>query len=162
MTVSPPLFGRLASASLPFLDRLAALGRDLSRLVRAGSPDTDPSQTDEWLRAAEAALAAGRHDEAAALYRRVLGRRDGDAPSLRGLREASLAAGRFAEGIDAQQRLLAVVAPAERPAEAETLARVHYQRALADLDAGRPIAALPHLRSALRASRVCRGITFVL
>ena len=138
----------------PFLRaRLVALRRELGRVLRTPHPDTDPRQTEEWLRAADLARANGQHDAALDLYRRVLQRRGSDLSALRGLRETAVAAGLFQGAIEAQQRLLAAAAPAERAEEAELLASLHYGWARSDLDHGRPEAAIPHLKSALRAAR---------
>jgi tetratricopeptide (TPR) repeat protein len=137
-----------------FFDRLTSLWRELGR--RFGGPhrvDADPRQTDEWLRAADTAHAEGRHAQALDLYHRVLDRRRSDLGALRGLREAALAAGRFPEAVDAQQRVLAAASPAERGREADLLAGLHYERARSELDQGRPEAAVAHLRTALRTAR---------
>jgi lipopolysaccharide biosynthesis regulator YciM len=136
------------------LDRLTTLRRELGRLL--GTPatvDTDPRQTEEWSRAADAARAEGRHGAALDLYRRVLRRRPTDRAALQGLRETAQAAGQFQDAVDAQQRLLAAAPPGERAGEAERLASLHYEWARAELDRGRPEAAIPRLRSALRSAR---------
>ncbi len=136
------------------LDRFTSLRRELGRLLRSShQADADPRQTDEWLRAADAAHTEGRHDVALDLYRRVLRRRGADRGALLGLREAALAAGRFPEAVDAQQRVLAAAPLAARAAEAELLASLHYEQARSELDHGRPEAAIPHLRNALRTAR---------
>jgi lipopolysaccharide biosynthesis regulator YciM len=135
----------------PLLDRLASFGRDLGRFF--APRHVDPSRADERIHAAEAARQAGRHGEAVDLYRRVIGRRSADPAALGGLREAALAAGRFPEAVEAQQRLLAGAAPAARAGEADRLASIQYEWARAELDGGRPEAAIPPLKGALRAVR---------
>lgn len=87
------------------------------------------------------------------LGRRVTQRRGADPVALCGLRDAALAAGRFPEAVEAQQRLLATAAPAARDGEAELLARIHCEWARTELDGGRPAAAISRLKSALRTVR---------
>jgi lipopolysaccharide biosynthesis regulator YciM len=136
------------------LDRLTSLRRELGRLLGTPAPvDTDPRETEGWLAAAGAARAEGRSGAALELYRRVLRRRATDRAALEGLRDTCLAAGHFQDAVDAQQRLLAAASPGERAEEAERLASLHYEWARADLDQGRPAAAIPRLRSALRTAR---------
>ncbi|MGH7335543.1 MAG: tetratricopeptide repeat protein [Candidatus Rokuibacteriota bacterium] len=142
----------MASATL--VDLLASLGRDLGRLLstsRGGGVDSQQIQS--WLAEAEAVHQAGRLDEAMALYQRVLGERSAHPVALRGVREVARAAGRAAEAIDAQQRLVSATVSHERAAEAQRLATLHYEQAWEDLRAGRPAAAVPHLKSALRWAR---------
>ena len=135
------------------LDLLTSLGRDLSRLFGGSHPEVDSEEVRSRLAEAEAARLAGRLDEALALYRRVLDDRSLHPAALRGLREAALAAGRGAEAISAQQRLVSAAPPHERAAEAQRLASLHYERANDDLQSGRPGAAIPHLKNALRWAR---------
>lgn len=148
----------MASAAL--LDLLTSLGRDLGRLFgvsrRGGGSrrgGIDSQQVQSWLAEAEAAGQAGRLDEAMTLYRRVLGERAAHPVALRGLREAALAAGQSAEAINAQQRLVNAAPSHERAAEAQRLATLHYAQASEDLECGRPAAAIPHLKNALRWAR---------
>ena len=142
----------MVSAAL--LDRLASFGRDLGRLLGAPrASDTDPRQTDDWLRAADAARDQGRYEPALDLYRQVLGRRGADPAALRGLRAAAQALGRFQVAVEAQQRVLGATAPDARAREAEVLASLHHEWAQAEMDRGRRDAAMGHLRNALRAAK---------
>jgi lipopolysaccharide biosynthesis regulator YciM len=138
----------------PLFGLLTSLGRDLGRLF--GAPrrgGSDSQEVQSWLAEADAARLAGRLDAAMTLYRRVLDERGPHAVALRGLREAALAAGRAEEAINAQQRLVSTAPSHERPAEAQRLASLHYEQANEDLQGGRPAAAIPHLKSALRWAR---------
>ena len=113
----------------------------------------DSQQVQSWLAEAEAASQAGQLDEAMALYRRVLGERSTHLVALRGLREVALVSGRPAEAISVQQRLISAVPSHERAPEAQRLAILHYEQASEELGRGRPAAAVPHLRTALRWAR---------
>jgi lipopolysaccharide biosynthesis regulator YciM len=86
------------------------------------------------------------------LGRRFSASRHSDPAALRGRRDALLAEGRRFEAIEAQQRILAVATSPERAGEAERLACITCEWARAEIDAGRPAAAIPPLRSALRAA----------
>lgn len=142
----------MASAAL--FDLLTSLGRDLGRLF--GAPrrgEIDSQQVQSWLAEAETMLQAGRPEEAMALYRRILGERGTHPVALRGLREAALVAGRSEEAINTQQRLVSAAPAHERAAEAQHLATLYYEQARGELQSGRPAAAIPHLKNALRWAR---------
>ncbi|HEY3067567.1 MAG TPA: tetratricopeptide repeat protein [Methylomirabilota bacterium] len=112
----------------------------------------DP-ETAALLRRADDARRAGRRDEAAALYRDVLRRRRGDVAALRGLRDALVETRQWREALAIQQRLLAVVSPAERARENEALAVVHYEGGRAALVDGRVATAIAEFKNAVRADR---------
>jgi lipopolysaccharide biosynthesis regulator YciM len=136
--------------SASFLDLLASLGRFLGSPRR---PEADSPEVQEWLREADAARQDGRPDEASALYRRVLGDRGSHPQALRGLREVATSAGRYQDAISLQQRVLAALPVDDRAAETQLLATLCYEAAQGDLAEGRPAAAIPRLKQALRCAR---------
>lgn len=144
--------------SLPSLIRslrlLAAAGRVLARTVGppAPPPPADP-EIAGLLRQAEEARRKGQVEEAGRYYRLALGRRPHHPGGLRGLRDLAVAAGRWAEALPVAERTLAAAEPAERPADAACLAGVRYELGRAELAAGRPAAAVAHLKQALRHER---------
>src|SRR5207244_2033336 len=77
-------------------------------------------------RAAEVSR-AGRSQESGTLYRQILQTRKSHLGALRGLRDLAAAAGRWAEALDLEQRIVGAVAPAERSPETEWLAVIHYE-----------------------------------
>jgi lipopolysaccharide biosynthesis regulator YciM len=135
---------------------LLSLGFDLKRLLdrrRASAPDTDDPETAALLARAAEVRRAGRHQEAATLYRQILQTRKNHLGALRGLRDRAADAGQWAEALELQERIVSAVAPAERPAETEWLAVIHYELGRAELAHSRPASALSHLRNAVRADR---------
>lgn len=136
------------------LRALAGLGRLVARVVGAAplAPTEDP-EIARLVRTGDEAYAAGRREEARRAYGAALERRSADPGGLRGLRALAMDAGAWREALALQERLLAVVAAAERPAEQGLLAAIHYELGRADQAAGRPAAALAHFRNALRADR---------
>lgn len=136
--------------SAPFLDLLASLGRMLGTSRR---PEADSPEIQQWLREAEAARHGGRPDEASALYRRVLAERGSHPEALRGLRQVAASAGRYGDAISLQQRVLAALPLEDRAAETQLLATLCYEAAQGDLAQGRPAAAIPRLKQALRCAR---------
>src|SRR5207247_2458502 len=103
-------------------------------------------------RAAEVSR-AGRSQEAGTLYRQILQTRKSHLGALRGLRDLAAAAGRWAEALDLEQRIVGAVAPGERSPETEWLAVIHYELGRAELARGHPAAAVAHLRNAVRTDR---------
>src|SRR5437879_5509834 len=91
--------------------------------------------------------------EAGTLYRQILQTRKSHLGALRGLRDLAAAAGRWAEALDLEQRIVGAVAPAERSPETEWLAVIHYELGRAELARGHPAAAVAHLRNAVRTDR---------
>src|SRR5439155_104755 len=87
------------------------------------------------------------------LYRQILQTRRSHLAALRGLRDLAAAAGRWAEALDLEQRIVDAVTPAERSPETEWLAVIHYELGRAELARGRPAAGLVHLRNAVRTDR---------
>ena len=120
---------------------------------RASPTGENEDLTAELMRQALEARAAGRREEAATLYRRVLERRRTHLAALRGLRDIALEAARWEEAIEIQERLAALAPPSERGREAETLAATHYQAGRAELGRGDLATAVGHLKSAVRADR---------
>jgi lipopolysaccharide biosynthesis regulator YciM len=121
-----------------------------------GSPPDaagDDPEIGTLLRRADDARRSGRREEAAGLYREVLRRRRGHVPALRGLRDLLVETRQWGEALATQQRLLALVTPAERARENEWLAIVHYEAGRAALADGRPGAAIAELKNAVRADR---------
>ena len=119
--------------------------------ARRARPMSIRRQTDEWLRAAEAARQAGRHDEAADLYRRVLGRRSADparpARPPRGRAGGGTLRRRPSRPSSASSRRWR--RPSARPRRSVWPASTTSGPARS-CDGGRPAAAIPHLKSALR------------
>lgn len=96
---------------------------------------------------------AERVDEALATYGRILERDRTHLTALRAIRDLTLQQGRWSDALRAQQRLVDLVAEADRPAELDWLAGIHYEvgkRLLAD---GKPQEALGHFKESLRAHR---------
>jgi len=141
---------------LSSLRTLLAVGFDLKRLFdrrRASPPGQDDPETAALLARAGEVSRAGRHQEAGTLYRQILQTRRSHLAALRGLRDLAAAAGRWAEALDLEQRIVDAVAPAERSPETEWLAVIHYELGRAELARGRPAAGLVHLRNAVRTDR---------
>lgn len=138
------------------LRTLASLAPTVVRLLtlrRAAAPREPDGPTGELMRQALEARAAGRREEAATLYRRVLEFRRTHLAALRGLRDLALDADGWDEAVEMQERLAALAAPGERGREAETLAAIHYQAGRAELSRGTVATAVGHLKNAVRADR---------
>jgi tetratricopeptide (TPR) repeat protein len=147
------------------LRSLAGLVRDLGRIVAAVPVDwasllrtrpavpTDDPETRDLLRRADEAGAAGRREEAAALYRAVRARHPRHVAALRALRDLAVDAERWREALDAQEAVLDAVPANARAAETERLAAFHYEQGRADMAAGRTAAALAHFRHGVRIDR---------
>lgn len=103
------------------------------------------------LTAADAYRRAGRHDDAIALYRDVLGRDPDHLTALRRLRDALAELGRWAEAVPAQERLVKLASPEERAAEQVWLAGIHYELGAARLGRDDAAGAIAAFREALRA-----------
>jgi lipopolysaccharide biosynthesis regulator YciM len=140
--------------SLSSLGVLASAGRFLARVLGAAplTRGADP-QVAELLRRAGEAHQAGRRDEAARLYRQVLAQRRNEVTALRGLRDQAIEARTWREALDFAERLAAQLPAAERAPESEWVAIIHYELGRAEVERGRPSAAIAHFRSALRADR---------
>lgn len=162
-TAGPPL--RSLASFLVSVRGLASIGRDLGRLLaalgvdwrwlrgrRAARPD-DEAETADLLARAEAARAADRRDEAASLFRDVLGRQRSHVGALRGLRDLAAGARHWPEALEAEERLVGLVPPTERAVEAEWLAAIHYELGRQALAARRVDAALARFKQAVRADR---------
>lgn len=143
----------------------AGFARDLGRLLaalpinwfalarRRPEPREDDPETRELMRRASDARAAGRPEEAAALYRAVRGRRPDHVGALRALRDLAAEAHRWPEALEAEETLVDVVPSIERTSEAEWLAAFHYEQGREEMSAGRLSSAVGHLRHAVRADR---------
>ncbi|HSF02086.1 MAG TPA: tetratricopeptide repeat protein [Solirubrobacterales bacterium] len=139
---------------LSSLNALASVGRLIGRAIGA-VPLTRAASAEvaELLRRAGEADRAGRRDEAAHLFRQVLGHRRNDVTALRRLRDLAIDTRSWREALDLAERLVAQVPAGERAREAEWVAIIHYELGRAETERARPAAAIPHFRSALRADR---------
>jgi len=138
------------------LRTLASLAPTVVRLLtrrRAAPLAEQDGLTAELMRQAGEARSAGRREEAATLYRRVLERRRSHLAALRGLRDVALEANRWDEAIEMQERLVVLATASERGREAEALAATHYEAGRAELARGDTAAAAGHLKSSVRADR---------
>ena len=141
---------------LASLRALLSVGLDVKRLLdrrRAPPPGEDDPEAAALLARAAEARRAGRNQEAGTLYRQILQTRRGHRGALRSLRDLAADAGRWAEALDLQQRIVGAAAPAERALETEWLAVIHYELGRAELARSNPTAALAHLKNAARTDR---------
>ncbi|HET7874417.1 MAG TPA: lipopolysaccharide assembly protein LapA domain-containing protein [Methylomirabilota bacterium] len=92
----------------------------------------------------------GRPDDAIAMYQRVLARDRDHVTALRGLRELAAERERWADALAAQERIVALAARDDRPAEEAWLAGIHYELGRAALAAGDTAGAIARFREALR------------
>jgi lipopolysaccharide biosynthesis regulator YciM len=129
--------------------------RTVRRWARVPEGDSGPDdvRVTALIEAARAALQAGRPAEAMSLYRRVLDLHRSHVPALRALRDLAVEAGRWAEALPPQQRLVALALAADRARENEWLAGIHYELGRAELAAGNMSAALGSFRNSLRIDR---------
>jgi len=138
------------------LDTLSDFARRLTgRLSSAASGATgesDPAAAESMRRASEAAR-AGHLDEARTLYRHVLQRWSAHAAALRALRDIAIDAQEWNEAIAAQERLIEIVPPGDRPVESEWLAAGLYELGRLELARGATGAAIGHFKRALRERR---------
>ena len=125
-----------------------AIGRIVGALPLASSDDPEGSALSG---AADDARRAGRREEARRLYRQAVERRKNDVRALRGLRDLAVEMEAWPEALATQERLIATVAGAERSAETDWLATIHYELGGADVKAGRSGSAIGHFKNALRA-----------
>jgi protein O-GlcNAc transferase len=138
-----PAHARLAALATGRGDHQVALAHALHALRAETSVDT-------LLAAADASAAAGRIDDALALYRDVLARDAEHVWALRRLRDAAWAATRWADALSAQDRLARLAQPAERAAERNTLAAIHCEMGAARLAQRDAAGAVSALRDAIR------------
>lgn len=115
-----------------------------------GNRHADP-RVDSLIADAEDARRRGRSADALALYQRALAQGRSHGGALRGLRDLSLALGRWEEAVELGRRALLRAASAERPQDAEALAIASYELGRSHLEAGRSRDAVAAFRSALRA-----------
>jgi len=134
------------------LNTILSLGRVVGRILGALplAPAEDP-QAAALVTAAEDARRAGRRDEARRLYRQGLEHRRNDVRALRGLRDLAVEADAWPDALAQQERLIGIVAGAERSAEVTWLAVVHYELGRGDLKGNRSGSAITHFKNALRA-----------
>jgi lipopolysaccharide biosynthesis regulator YciM len=124
-------------------DAPGALAHDLMALRAEERPET-------FLAVAEDYRRLGRPDDAIASYRRLL-ERDRDHPAaLRGLRAVAAEHGRWAEALEAQERLVRMAPREDRPAEEAWLAGIHYELGRALVAEGNVPAAIGRLKEAVR------------
>lgn len=125
-------------------DSQGALVHDLQALRAEERPETLVAAADGYHR-------AGRPDDAIAMYRLVLQRDRDHVTALRGLRGLAVELGRWAEALEAQERVVQLAAPEEQAEEQMWLAGVHYEAGRALAARGDVQAAIGSLREALRA-----------
>jgi lipopolysaccharide biosynthesis regulator YciM len=121
--------------------------------VPDGDAGPDDARVTALIEAARVARQAGRPTEAMSLYRRVLDLHRSNVVALRAVRDLAAEAGRWAEALPSQQRLVALVPAADRSRENEWLAAIHYELGRGELDAGNIPAALAGFRNSLRIDR---------
>src|SRR5207247_8520776 len=114
----PPVAARVLAGTLrSSLRALVSVGFALKRLFdrhRASSSGEDDSEATALLARAAEVSRAGRAQEAGTLYRQILQTRKSHLGALRGLRDLAAAAGRWAEALDLEQRIVGAGAPGER------------------------------------------------
>ena len=134
------------------LRTLSFIGRVLGRVLGALplTPSDDP-EASALVGAAEDARRAGRREEARRLYRQAVERRKNDVRALRGLRDLTVEMEAWLEALGVEERLIGIVAGAERSAETTWLATIHYELGRADTRGGRPASAIGHFKNALKA-----------
>src|SRR5438552_8289338 len=140
------------SSLITSLRTITFVGRILGRVLGALplTPNDDP-EASALVGAAEDAWHAGRREEARRLYRQAVERRKNDVRALRGLRDLAVEMEAWPEALATQERLIATVAGAERSAETDWLATIHYELGGADVKAGRSGSAIGHFKNALKA-----------
>src|SRR5207253_1725609 len=83
--------------------------------------------------------------------RQAVERRKNDVRALRGLRDLTVEMETWLEALGVEERLIGIVAGAERSAETTWLATIHYELGRADTRGGRPASAIGHFKNALKA-----------
>jgi len=134
---------RLAELARARGDAEAALGHDLQALSSEERAETLLAVAEDYRR-------LGRPDDVIATYRRLLERDREHLTALRGLRAAAAEHGRWAEALEAQERLLRAAPREDRPAEEAWLAGMHYELGRALLAGGDAAAAIGRLKEAIR------------
>jgi lipopolysaccharide biosynthesis regulator YciM len=134
---------RLGELALERGDSQAALGHHLQAL-RA------EERTDTLLAVAEDYLRLGRPDDAIAIYRRILARDRDHVAALRGLRGVAVQRERWAEALEAQERLVQAASREAKPLEEGWLAGLQYELGKSLLAAGDSAAAIARFKEALR------------
>lgn len=127
-------------------DQEAALAHHLQAVRGGERPDT-------LLAVARDYQASGRVNEAVATYQRILQRDRTHLTALRALRDLTGGQGRWREALAPQERLVELVTEADRPAELDWLAGIHYEIGKGLLAEGTAHEALSHFRESLRANR---------
>lgn len=127
-------------------DQEAALAHHLQAVRGGERPDT-------LLAVARDYQASGRVNEAVATYQRILERDRTHLTALRALRDLTGGQGRWREALAPQERLVELVTEADRPAELDWLAGIHYEIGKGLLAEGTAHEALSHFRESLRANR---------
>src|SRR5881296_1078952 len=140
------------SSLITSLRTITFVGRVLGRVLGALplTPNDDP-EASALVGAAEDAWHAGRREEARRLFRQAVERRKNDVRALRGLRDLTVEMETWLEALGVEERLIGIVAGAERSAETTWLATIHYELGRADVRGGRTASAVGHFKNALRA-----------
>ena len=125
-------------------DAAAALEYDLRALA-------DGERGSTLLAVAEDYRGLGRFDDAMATYRRILGRDPDHVAAWRGLRDLAVERGRWAEALDAQERLCRRATREDRAAEDAWRTGLEYELGQALAASGDTAGATERFRSVLRA-----------
>ncbi len=135
--------------------RLAEIARAAGDLTGALGYDDQALSSEEraetLLAVAEDCRRLGRPDDAIATYRRLLDRDRDHAAALRGLREVAVERGRWAEALEAQERLVRLATRDKGSGEEAWLAGLLYECGQECLAAGDTTAAIRRFKEALRA-----------
>jgi lipopolysaccharide biosynthesis regulator YciM len=134
---------RLAELARTRGDESAALSYHLQALHVEERATTLLAVADDYRR-------LGRPDDAVGTYRRVLDRDREHLGALRGLRDVAAQRGRWAEALEAEERLIRTVPRDDRSAEEGWLAGIQYELGRALLAGGDAAAAAARFRDALR------------
>src|SRR5262249_25037553 len=140
------------SSLITSLRTITFVGRALGRVLGALplTPNDDP-EASALVDAAEDAWRAGRREEARRLFRQAVERRKNDVRAMRGLRDLTVEMEAWLEALGVEERLIGIVAGAERSVETTWLATIHYELGRADVRGGRPASAIGHFKNALKA-----------
>jgi len=133
---------RLGELALERGDSQAALGHHLQAL-------RSEERTDTLLAVAEDYLRLGRPDDAITIYRRILARDRDHVTALRGLRDVAVGRERWAETLEAQERLVQLASREAKLVEEGWLAGLQYELGRSLLAAGNTADAIARFKDAL-------------